>query len=311
MNCTPKRAGFTLIELLVVIAIIAILAAILFPVFATAREKARQSACLSNLKQLGLAYTQYEQDYDEVVPVGRNNWGFSKGWAGQIYPYVKSNKVFVCASDANINDAISYGMNANMVGYDTTGGSGNQKPIPVNISQMVSPGSTVQIFEVTNADSSQLGCLNFLPQNDTGLSPAGDGQDRGNYLQGCNAADTVAAASGNIQNAGHLKYATGFMFNTCVSSGAQYASCNTDPSAITATNSYFTGAEGRHNGGSVFLMADNHVKFFLPRQVSSGMDMINGNPSSPSYATCTNDGYRAISVSCLNQFKLGATFAYH
>ena len=64
----PGRRGFTLIELLVVIAIIAILAAILFPVFAKAREKARQSSCQSNLKQLGLAFAQYHQDYDETMP---------------------------------------------------------------------------------------------------------------------------------------------------------------------------------------------------------------------------------------------------
>src|SRR5512137_1152715 len=64
----PKRRAFTLIELLVVIAIIAILAAILFPVFAKAREKARQSSCQSNLKQIGLAFMQYAQDYDEQYP---------------------------------------------------------------------------------------------------------------------------------------------------------------------------------------------------------------------------------------------------
>src|SRR5476651_29540 len=97
-----KRQGFTLIELLVVIAIIAILAAILFPVFAKAREKARQTSCASNEKQLGLAFIQYCQDYDEMFPVGTygnangagadpaapyGNRGF--GWAGQIYSYVK------------------------------------------------------------------------------------------------------------------------------------------------------------------------------------------------------------------------------
>lgn len=63
-----KEKGFTLIELLVVIAIIAILAAILFPVFARAREKARQTSCLSNLKQLALGVLMYTQDYDEILP---------------------------------------------------------------------------------------------------------------------------------------------------------------------------------------------------------------------------------------------------
>src|SRR3954468_16853992 len=83
-----RTSAFTLIELLVVIAIIAILAAILFPVFAQAREKARQASCMSNMKQIGLAVMQYEQDYDETVPCGVNMYG-GNGWAGQIYAYVK------------------------------------------------------------------------------------------------------------------------------------------------------------------------------------------------------------------------------
>ena len=68
-----SNRGFTLIELLVVIAIIAILAAILFPVFAKAREKARQITCASNLKQIGLGFTQYIQDYDERLPCGTDD----------------------------------------------------------------------------------------------------------------------------------------------------------------------------------------------------------------------------------------------
>src|SRR5437667_11069914 len=86
-----KQNGFTLIELLVVIAIIAILAAILFPVFAKAREKARQASCLSNTKQMGLALMMYTQDYDEILPfrVVRINGTYFEGlsWRRFIYPY--------------------------------------------------------------------------------------------------------------------------------------------------------------------------------------------------------------------------------
>ena len=94
-----KRSAFTLIELLVVIAIIAILAAILFPVFAKAREKARQTTCLSNNKQLGLGFLQYYQDWDEKFPASGVNL-LGQGWAGLIYPYVKSTGVYKCPDDS-------------------------------------------------------------------------------------------------------------------------------------------------------------------------------------------------------------------
>ncbi|HEY3328641.1 MAG TPA: DUF1559 domain-containing protein [Capsulimonadaceae bacterium] len=99
-----KRTGFTLIELLVVIAIISILAAILFPVFATAREKARATSCASNEKQIGLAIIQYTQDYDEVYPLAyaalnSSPWTIFNGWEQDIYPYVKSMKVYQCPDD--------------------------------------------------------------------------------------------------------------------------------------------------------------------------------------------------------------------
>ncbi|MES2463136.1 MAG: prepilin-type N-terminal cleavage/methylation domain-containing protein, partial [Armatimonadota bacterium] len=103
---TSRHSGFTLIELLVVIAIIAILAAILFPVFAQAREKARQTSCLSNGKQLGLGISMYQQDYDETLPLA--GWvnlpaaaPTNSRWPKIIYSYVKNGGVFVCPSQTN------------------------------------------------------------------------------------------------------------------------------------------------------------------------------------------------------------------
>src|SRR5215475_1038436 len=109
VNRSRKTVGFTLIELLVVIAIIAILAAILFPVFAQAREQARKTVCISNLKQLGLAAVMYVQDYDETFPIncwdspplgvqndsGNANFPAFWRWMWEIQPYIKNKQILV------------------------------------------------------------------------------------------------------------------------------------------------------------------------------------------------------------------------
>ena len=115
------KKGFTLIELLVVIAIIAILAAILFPVFARARENARRSSCSSNIKQIGLGFQQYIQDYDEKYPLIASGGVNSGGWAIQMQPYLKSTQIFQCPSEptapASVNSSVTTGTNA----YGNTG----------------------------------------------------------------------------------------------------------------------------------------------------------------------------------------------
>jgi prepilin-type N-terminal cleavage/methylation domain-containing protein/prepilin-type processing-associated H-X9-DG protein len=101
MMIETKRQGFTLIELLVVLAIIGILAAILFPVFARARENARRASCMSNVKQLALGAMMYTQDYDERLPFAYDNLSPAIFWFQEIMPYVKSEQVFFCPSDIN------------------------------------------------------------------------------------------------------------------------------------------------------------------------------------------------------------------
>ncbi|MBU0609340.1 MAG: DUF1559 domain-containing protein [Armatimonadetes bacterium] len=151
------RKGFTLIELLVVIAIIAILAAILFPVFAKAREKARQSSCLSNAKQIGLGMMQYAQDFDERLPHHWRNQlqtdastpgavyytsngsisGFYTSWMDFISPYVKNTQVFKCPSHKpRETNAPAYGYNEHLASR-ASGGT------PVSLGNIVRPAEII------------------------------------------------------------------------------------------------------------------------------------------------------------------------
>ncbi len=137
----PRR-GFTLIELLVVIAIIAILAAILFPVFAKAREKARQSSCLSNTKQLALAILQYVQDNDEVFMYACLNPPGTY-WYTASMPYVKNTQVFTCPSYSG--SWVGYGYNMDYLGY-SWGTAGTQVG-GVGLGTIKSPAETVMLCD--------------------------------------------------------------------------------------------------------------------------------------------------------------------
>jgi len=174
-----RRSAFTLIELLVVIAIIAILAAILFPVFAQARESARLSSCLSNMKQLGLSWNMYAQDYDETYPLSRSvgyrldpigapdkgspddcayidpvNPGSMASylprinWRGETYPYVKNYGVYRCPSNPN-NDVPSEGSDPQFKISYGTNGAVMWGWSPLKMAKLNRPAETVMILEST------------------------------------------------------------------------------------------------------------------------------------------------------------------
>ncbi|RYX86860.1 DUF1559 domain-containing protein [bacterium] len=172
-----KKSAFTLIELLVVIAIIAILAAILFPVFARARENARRTSCMSNLKQMGLGVMQYTQDYDERYPsqsIGGNGVAHLDRWMDSIYPYVKSEQLFTCPSSSvnnlykNTNNGRSAMTDANAaywlgtyvwnVAYWGVATPNRGSFDSASIAEIQAPATTINVLERINTQNTNAEC---------------------------------------------------------------------------------------------------------------------------------------------------------
>jgi prepilin-type N-terminal cleavage/methylation domain-containing protein/prepilin-type processing-associated H-X9-DG protein len=291
------QSGFTLIELLVVIAIIAILAAILFPVFAQAREKARQASCLSNEKQIGLALIMYVQDYDEQFPAGSklsypngvsnlNYYDAGVGWAGQIYPYTKNTGIVKCPDDstAPVNATggvaalypVSYVYNRNIA----------LNPADASLN---AAASTVALAEIKGDAGDiiapdEIGISTTFPPQ---FSAAGDGLV---YLA------SVIGLQADLQGVAlpyFAVYETGTTGGySCNGTGKVAPNCNLfDPA-----NSF----GGRHSGGAIYFLADGHAKFFRGSSVSTG-----GNAQNSSNLQDTVNYYAAGTAS--NQF--GVTFS--
>ena len=203
---TSAKRGFTLIELLVVIAIIAILAAILFPVFARARENARRAICMSNLKQIGLGVMQYTQDYDEhyspaydgtytpqvynpqntpgtpgTIYATNGTVGYIS-WMDLIFPYVKSVQIFQCPSQpsgAAVGYAPSYAYSGAIGGYDANhyGFKGGQANVGIALSSVQRPAEVAMVFDwlfssnLTNAPYYFTSSANIIAGNDSTFSP--------------------------------------------------------------------------------------------------------------------------------------------
>jgi len=271
-----RRDAFTLIELLVVIAIIAILAAILFPVFATAREKARQTACLNNEKQIGIGFLQYVQDYDETYPIG-NGFFFpgttspqnqaagtygGAGWAGPIYPYVKSVAVFACPDEVAQAQTwigpdgftmISYGYNGNLVN------------LPAG--QFTAVSSTILAFEMANCIAA------ITPPASPVQFDALDYYSPGGNFDCCTTGPNQYALNGMPGN-------NSIFGNVAAPVGALGGVC-----------SFYT-LQPRHNNASNFLLADGHVKWMPGTAVSPG------GTAATSGTAATFSGTGSFSGSC-------------
>jgi prepilin-type N-terminal cleavage/methylation domain-containing protein/prepilin-type processing-associated H-X9-DG protein len=270
------QKGFTLIELLVVIAIIAILSAILFPVFASAREKARQTTCASNGRQIATALIQYSIDYDEFLPqsgfkspAGVNG---NSGWQIEIEPYVKAGATFgsITTASGALPVYVCPDFQTTWIGQDSTARytssyAANRYLMPWNLSPFNSSSRTdyftVDINGTYYAQSTNLSKINFPAQQVAfaeaeGVRYSTDGNDTGAH-DGASDGDTATDSLGSSANG-----------------------------KLLASNQAYALGRSRHSGGGNYVFADGHVKWFKApgssyTNVSSGKNgTCTANPAS-------------------------------
>jgi len=318
-NFTIRKAhrGFTLIELLVVIAIIALLVAILFPVFATAREKARQSSCQSNMKQMGIGLLQYTQDFDEYPPSGiilghasgaTQNWNqtadtVGQGWAWQLYTYIKSVNVYECPDDPSAPKGgffpISYGYNNNLLLGPTNDTTGNH---PGPVSALNSPSKTIMF---TEGQSSQWQYTRLYDILGTSL-PAW-------YVR----VNTVNAYNSGYYEDSPISHGTDYTDQYDDSANGSADTCEagylSDVGYLCgkATTTTVTGASipltGIHTGGSNFLFFDGHVKWMMGNLVSPGLNAVTSGKANSAANQTTTFATAADAAGTAGNFASGST----
>ncbi len=253
-----RKGAFTLIELLVVIAIIAILAAILFPVFAQAREKARGISCLSNVKQQGLALMMYAQDFDETFPFGMDDQ-WHNAWPSTIQPYVKNDGIVRCPDDSNTalpsseqgwaGIGVSYGANGviywngstnAMEGVITPMAQSWLAPGSATLALITKPADTILVTEKHNTDMQKL------------------------------------VPSAGVTGVGNTSYWYGSVF-TAVNWWDSFCPGEVPNGSIPATTAWPNGPTGavsaHHTNQANFLLTDGHVKSMNP--VATNPDPVN------------------------------------
>ena len=301
---TPRKSaqGFTLIELLVVIAIIAILAAILFPVFAQAREKARQASCLSNTKQVGLAIIQYVQDYDEQMPSGRGVYATANtvtvpgiGWAGGVYPYSKNGQVLRCPDDATAPTIATATVPA---GYPVSYSYNFNLANGAALASMNAPASTVLLSEVKN-DNANAVTAGEVPLPTSGFSSSsGDGI---NVLYYKDQAPGSATPNGGT---------SGVVYDTGVPGGFK---CDGTAPALPSGGLTCLGGynavllKGRHSESSIYAFGDGHSKSLRSSAVSAGANASSAGDAQNATAGVNPQPYRAAGTNGLGQF--GVTYS--
>ena len=276
-----RPQGVTLVELLIIIAVIALLTALLFPVFARAREKARVTACASNLRQLGVALQIYQDDHDGGFPLN--------GWGGGVYGYVKSTQVYACPADPTTDGTYhnaplfvnSYAANVNLL-Y-------THRAVDV-----FAPARTVQLFEVSQCRAKLTDALEDIRgdiSHPPSISCMGNGTDVGLI--------TIGPVKGD-QEPPPPNYATGLLDNY--------------HSASLSALSPFVSPVGRHNEGAEYLAVDGHIKWLRGTQVSAGENALAPGDDQSSTGCPANKGEGSLTEPCASGTANGKhtlTFSIH
>jgi prepilin-type N-terminal cleavage/methylation domain-containing protein/prepilin-type processing-associated H-X9-DG protein len=284
-----QKSAFTLIELLVVIAIIAILAAILFPVFAQAREKARQTSCLSNLKQMGTGIMMYVQDYDETYPQAyyylndNSSAGGYAQWSGLVQPYVKNYTLFVCPSDKNRGLAPTNFIGDNL-GAGVPGGQTSQnalQDIQAPRLSYVANGAILGRKRRTVDPGNVVGMAAI--DKVAGTILLGEMTNTVQCINGASAASGVAFKT--HRNTHAVKTAGGANFTGETEAAGIPLMALTEAEANTAFNVCQAGTpthfvaylqSDRHSGGSNYMFSDGHAKFHKFAQTIKPIDYLWG-----------------------------------